>query len=161
MQMKSRLDKITKWMLFIPIVILVVLLLVLYGGLVLMGTHALSDPNGGGWLLFIMMLIGMVVFFLVASWVIKCILGIVAMVCYRKNRLTVYRILGIIYCVMSILESLCVCMFLLELLPDMVVAFVVGIVIMAMSVLYFIGLLTLYIISIRNAKKNMQPQVKG
>lgn len=160
MKTNSRLDKITHGMLCIADVILVLVLGALFAGTIYLLMEAMSDVNGGGWLLFIMLIIGFITYTLIASWVIKCVLGIVALVCYHKNYLMAYHILGIIYCVMSILESCFVCAYLCGFFADVVEVFLIGMAVMLVSILYFIGLLILYIISICKAGRNKKDKIE-
>ncbi len=153
MKQKCKLDKVTNIMLMIATGLLILLMLAIAAYALYWCVEAMGDPNGGGWILLIIMLLGIFSFSLILGWLIKCILFVVAEICYRKNQMIAYRVLGIIYSAMSILECICLILVWAYIFDSMLVVVLIGIIAMLVGILYFIGLLILYGFSFRMAGK--------
>lgn len=107
MRERNIFDKITNIMLIPAFAILLLIILGVMGIFGVLSVEALrADGDMGGWVVFIMALLGIAIFLPFVCWGIRILIGIADMVCYYRKAMTAYRVLGIIFSVISILESL-------------------------------------------------------
>ena len=92
MSVKSKLDKVIYGMLSVPMIfsggcLLVMAVLALWGMCIGAG-----DSNGGGWLIFIILVAGIVCLPWILCVITQCILYIVGFIQFKRNRMAASRI---------------------------------------------------------------------
>lgn len=114
MEQKTGLDKAAYVMLTISMIVTVLCIVALLGISIYGIGVGLGDSNGGGWLIFIVMAMGVVLVPTIISWIAQLILYFQGRSQYKKGNLRSARVLGIINSAVAIFGSLYLCGFMLS-----------------------------------------------
>ena len=98
-------------MLSIPVIISAIILMVLSGGAIYIMSIALEDTNGGGWLLFGVILIAIVFFPSILAGVLQVIFFVAGIKKYKKNDIENVRTYGLISAISSIVGNAYIVLF--------------------------------------------------
>ncbi|MBE5865279.1 MAG: hypothetical protein E7292_03570 [Lachnospiraceae bacterium] len=154
MEQKTGLDKAAYIMLTISMIVTVLCIVALIGISIYGIGVGLGDSNGGGWLIFIVMAMGVVLVPTIISWIAQLILYFHGMRQYKKGNLKTARVLGIINSAVAIFGSLYLCGFMLS-GDNWSIGWILLCLIPAAGALYMLIVLILLIIS-RNKSKLAQ-----
>jgi len=106
MSVKNKLDKAAYIMLNIAVIITLVLVLGIIGLTIYMTIFAINDTLAGGWVFFIMGLLGIFLCPVIGGWIVQCILHLLGWIQYRKNNMIPARILGLVSSFVSVSSNL-------------------------------------------------------
>ncbi len=106
MSTKNKLDKVAYVLLNIAAIIVLILVVGIVGFSIYTAVCAVSDTLAGGWILFLMGLLGIFLCPMIVGWIVQDILHLLGWIQYRKNNMTAARIFGVISSFTSITNSL-------------------------------------------------------
>lgn len=102
MSEKNKLYKRVYAMLSVPAIISTVLLIAVVCVSIYLTVVGFDDPNGGGWLIFIVMLFGIVFFPGLLAWLLQAFFFFSGLKKYRKNDMKNSRTMGMVCAISSI-----------------------------------------------------------
>lgn len=123
--------------------------------------EALGDSNGGGWLMLIILMVGIFFFPTIVSWVVQVVMYTIGMRRYKKGNLPSARTFGIINSIAAILGNGCLIAQIVTVLmsdEEQLMDLYIFVMVLVLCIIYMLFPLILLILS-KKRDKSVQNQV--